>query len=223
MRWLVVLILGVMPYPVPAAQSLLVPVLAPVPDYPAQLIENRYAGKVRARLIVKSDGSIAEVRIIESMHPALATAVEKTFGQWRFEPWAHNLGAPPQIAVTLPVIFGSQGLARFDSLVNVGLGNIRCAYVNYEVSAQQQHFPHAPMSHVDVFWYTRQFLHDEYVALRHDERERQALLGKLETAIPGIVKGCRQRPQSRYGDHLPPSIRQLLVGVDEPVERQEAS
>lgn len=223
MKWLVALIMGFLPYPVQAAQKLLVPVLAPAPEYPAQLIENRYAGKVRARLIVKSDGSIAEVKVIESMHPALATSVEKTFGQWRFKPWAGNLGVPPQIAVTLPVIFGSQGLARFDSVVNVGLGNVRCAYVNYEVKAQQQHFPHAPMSQVDVFWYTRQFLHDEYVALQHDERERQALLGKLETAIPGIVKGCRKRPQSRYGDHLPTSIRQLLVGVDEPLELQEAS
>lgn len=223
MKWLLVLIMGLLPHPVHSAQGLLVPVLAPAPEYPAQLIENRYAGKVRARLIVKSDGSIAEVKVIESMHPALATSVEKAFGQWRFKPWAGNLGMPPQIAVTLPVIFGSQGLARFDGIVNVGLGNVRCAYVNHEVKAQQQHFPHAPMSQVDVFWYTRQFLHGEYVALQHDERERQALLGKLETAIPGIVKGCRRRPQSRYGDYLPQQIRQLLVGVDEPVEPQGAS
>lgn len=46
-----------------------------------------YAGKVRARLTVEPDGSIADFYIIESMHPALAESVEQAFAQWRFRPW----------------------------------------------------------------------------------------------------------------------------------------
>ncbi|MBD8492334.1 energy transducer TonB [Pseudomonas syringae] len=204
-----------LPYTTPAAQEWLVPVQTATPVYPARLLGAHYTGKVRARLTVEPEGSIADVQIIESMHPALAESVLHALAQWRFRPWKSASGARGPMTITLPVIFGSPGNAPFDSHVSVGLGNIRCAYVNHEVLAQQRYFPDAPLGHVDVFWYTGQFLHSDYAALQRSETERKALLRQRDSALPAIVKRCAKHPRSRYGDHLPVRIRQLLVAVDE--------
>ena len=207
-----------MSLPATAAQGLLVPVFTPRPEYPPELIEARYPGKVRALLTVKADGAVVEVNSLESTHPLLTQAVERALRQWRYKPWAGNVGAPLRIAVTLPVIFGSEGMQRFNQNINVGLGNIQCAYLNYEVSTHRLDFPDAALNKVDLFWYTGQFLFSSYAALQLGEEQRKILLGQLEQAIPDIVEGCEQHPERRYGDFLPGGIKALMVSVLESPE-----
>lgn len=222
MKWLMLFIVLGFSGQADAAQGLLIPMVTPAPHYPEQLVKSRYTGKVRVLLSIKSDGLVSEAKAIESSHPVLTAAVEETLIQWRFKPWMGTVGAPPLIAVTLPVIFGSQGAVRFDDRVNVGLGNIQCAYVNHEVETHQRDFSRAPLSKVDVFWYTGQFLHSSYAALQLDDEKRQVLLGQLEDAIPRVVTGCKASPQRTYGDFLPAPIRAMLVGVAESDELRGA-
>lgn len=44
--------------------------------------------------------------------------------------------------------------------------------------------PDAPVRHVDVFWYTGQFLYSDYAALQRSETERKVLLRQLDSALP---------------------------------------
>lgn len=207
-----------MSLPAKAMQGVLIPISTPTPEYPPELIELRYPGKVRALLTIKSDGTVVEVKSLESSHPLLARAVERTLGQWRYKPWAGTVGAPLRIDVTLPVIFGSEGMQRFNRNINVGLGNIQCAYLNYEVGTHRLNSPDAPLSKVDLFWYTGQFLFSSYAALQLGEEQRKVLLRQLEQAMPRIIEGCKQHPERRYGDFLPTGIKALMVSAVEPPE-----
>lgn len=217
MKWLV-MVVCLFAYSAEGAPGLLVPVVTPLPDYPEQMIQARHSGRVRALMVVNAQGAVVEVQVIESSHPALTEAAKQALGRWQFKPWLGTVGAPAQIGFTLPVIFGSQGLANFNREINIGLGNVRCAYLNYEVQAHVQQFPSAPLSKVDLFWYAGQFLHSSYAASQHSQAERAEMLKTLEAAIPRIISNCQRNPEHRYGDYLPASITRMLVGVVEPQE-----
>ena len=217
MKWLV-MVLCLFAYTAEGAPGLLVPVVTPAPEFPQQMLQARHSGKVRALLGVNDHGAGVEVQVIESSHPALADAAQQALGRWQFRPWLGTVDAPARIAFTLPVIFGSHGLASFNEEINIGLGNVRCAYLNYEVQAQMRQFPNVSLTQIDLFWYTGQFLHSSYAASQHGEAERRDMLKKLEAAIPRIIRSCRRNPEHRYGDYLPALITKMLVGVAEPRE-----
>lgn len=121
----------------------------------------------------------------------------------------------------MPVIFGSHGYLRFNTEVTVGLGNIRCGYLNHEVKSARQDYPKEPLSKVDVFWYTGQGLFGSHVAHLRSEPQRQVLLEQLGAAIPMMVSNCRSNPDRLYGDYLPTPIKTLMVGLAEQAEGSE--
>lgn len=217
MKWLV-MVVCLFACAAEAAPGLLVSLVTPAPEFPEQMLQARHTGKVRVLMVVNAHGAVVEVQVIESSHPALTEAAQQALGRWQFRPWLGTVDAPARIAFTLPVIFGSHGLASFNDEINIGLGNIRCAYLNYEVQAQMRQFPNASLTQIDLFWYTGQFLHSSYAASQHSEAERRYMLKKLEAAIPRIIRSCRRNPEHRYGDYLPVSIKGMLVGVAEPQE-----
>ncbi|MCK9737950.1 energy transducer TonB [Pseudomonas syringae] len=204
-----------------ATESFLVPVYTPTPMFPPELVKTRYAGKVRAQLWIKSDGQVREAKAIESGHPQLAAAVEQALRQWRYRPWVGTVGAPPMTTITVPVIFGSHGYRRFNTEVTVGLGNIRCGYLNHEVKSARQEYPKEPLSKVDVFWYTGQALFGSHVAHQRNEPQRKALLELLGASIPAVVSNCRSNPDHLYGDYLPGPVKVLMVGLAEQAEGSE--
>ncbi|AHF65403.1 energy transducer TonB [Pseudomonas cichorii] len=213
MRFIAFVFVLLLPLSVQSADALIVPLFTPKPVYPPALIRSRYTGKVRVQLVVSSGGNVQDVRAIESGHPQLTEAAVGALAQWRYRPWAGTVGAPPQISIMIPVIFGSHGNSHFNQEVDVGLSNIRCAYLNNEVDTQNRDFPEEPLNKVDVFWYTGQFLFSSYAALLRSEDERKLLLEQLGRLVPEIVKSCRLNPEHRYGDYLPVSIKSLLSGL----------
>ncbi|MBX8531746.1 energy transducer TonB [Pseudomonas cichorii] len=213
MRILVFISVLLLPLSVQSADALLVPLFTPRPEYPPALIRSRYTGKVRVQLVVSSSGNVQDVRTIESGHPQLTEAAVWALAQWRYRPWIGAIGAPSQVSIMVPVIFGSHGNRHFNDEIDVGLSNIRCAYVNNEVDTQTRDFPEEPLNKVDVFWYTGQFLFSSYAALLRSEDERKVLLVQLGKSIPDIVKSCELNPEHRYGDYLPVSIKSLLSGL----------
>ncbi|RMS27950.1 energy transducer TonB [Pseudomonas syringae] len=204
-----------------AAEPFLVPIYTPTPVFPPELVKTRYAGKVRAQLWIKSDGQVREARAIESGHPQLAAAVEQALRQWRYKPWVGTVGAPPMTTITVPVIFDSHGYRRFNTEVTVGLGNIRCGYLNDEVKSARQYYPKEPLSNVDVFWHTGQALFGSHVAHQRSEPQRKALLELLGASIPAVVSNCRSNPDHLYGDYLPGPVKVLMVGLAEQAEGSE--
>lgn len=78
-------------------------------NYPATAQENGVQGKVVVQFVVKTDGSIGEVKVVRSKDPDLdreAVRVVKTFPN--FTPGKMN-GQPVNVWYTLPVSFKLQG------------------------------------------------------------------------------------------------------------------
>jgi TonB family protein len=197
-----------------AAEELLVPVFTPKPEYPKDLIKTRYTGKVRVYLTVGASGTIQGARVIESSHPDLTAAVQRALVQWRFEPREVAGGDPNYLEFTVLVLFGARGVAPFSREITVGLNDMLCAYLNYEVKASKRDFPKEPLSKVDVFSYTAEFLGGSYVTTKvPDVEQRKTLFKLLGSSIPQVVSACRRYPDSKYATHLPKEIRELLVDV----------
>ncbi|MFK3972641.1 TonB family protein [Pseudomonas sp. NPDC087358] len=197
-----------------ASEYRLAPIFTPAPEYPPALVEARYTGKVRVHLTIGPSGSVQSANVRESSHPDLLIAVQRAVVQWRFRPWDDQPDGPAKIEFPLLILFGAQGIEPFSSELSLGLNNALCAYLNYEVRMSKRDFPKAPLSKVDLFWYTAEFLESDYAALRvPDENQRKALLTLLERSVPQVVSSCKSKPDSRYAAHLPSEIGGLLVDV----------
>ena len=197
-----------------AADVSLVPVLTPKPVFPSQLINKRYAGKVRVHLTVAAHGGIQAAKIIESSHPKFVEATQQAVVKWRFRPWSTENGEPTKLEITVPILFGARGIEPFSSEITIGLRNVLCAYLNYEVKTSLSDFADEPLKKVDVFWYANEFVTGAYVATQVPESsKRTALVGQLEKAIPRIVKQCSRNPDHPVAYYLPKGIRDVLVGL----------
>lgn len=195
-----------------ASDVLLVPVFTPKPQFPAALLKERYTGKVFAHITIGNTGYLRAIHLIESSHESFSEAATKAMGQWRFEPWEVKEGRPEELGITLPIIFGAEGIKPFSAEITVGLGNTTCAYLNNEVRMSKKDYPHAPLSEVDVFWYNRYYLGSSYIVYRAPgEGAREKLYSALRIAIPAVVKGCAGSKTDKYSDHLPDELRSLLV------------
>ena len=212
MKFLVLMVLCCLSSLALANDTVLSGLSTPTPAYPRALLKSAHAGKVLADLTISASGKVEHVRITESSHPAFAEAVQHTLAKWRYQPWKPTQGRPAKVGITVPVIFGAQGMAPFSKAITVGLENTSCAYLNQEVSLSERNFPLEPLSQVDVFWHTRHYLASSYVTWQvPDKTRRSALFTELEHAVPAIVKACRANPDARYGNYLPHEIRGVLV------------
>ena len=206
--WVLLMVFSVTAW---ASDVLLVPVFTPKPQFPAALLKERYTGKVFAHITIGNTGYLRAMHLIESSHESFSEAAIKAMGQWRFEPWEVKEGRPEELGITLPIIFGAEGIKPFSAEITVGLGNTTCAYLNNEVRMSKKDYPHAPLSEVDVFWYHRYYLGSSYIAYRAPENEtRMALYAALQKAIPSVVKGCQGNKGGLYSDYLPSELRNVL-------------
>jgi len=197
-----------------AADVLLIPEQTPRPEFPRQLIDTRYTGKVRVHLTIAAHGGIQAARIIESSHPAFAEATQRAVVGWRFQPWTTDNGEPSTLEFTVPILFGARGIEPFSSEITVGLRNTLCAYLLYEVKASLRNFAEQPLKNVDVFQYTQEFVNGAYVQrLKPDPHTRATLVAQMESAIPRIVKHCKRNPDHPVAYYLPKGIREVLVGL----------
>lgn len=74
-------------------------------EYPVTAVENNVSGKVVVSFIIEKDGSITNVHVVRSKHPALdaeAVRVVKRMPSW--DP-ALNNGVPVRCQYTLPITF----------------------------------------------------------------------------------------------------------------------
>lgn len=191
----------------------LIPVLTPKPVFPGHLINKRHTGKVRVHLTVAAHGGIQAAKIIESSHPEFAEAAQRAVVKWQFQPWGTENGAPSRQEITVPILFGARGIEPFSPEITIGLRNVLCAYLNYEVKNSLGDFADEPLKKVDVFWYANAFITGAYAATQiPDSTGRDALVNQLEKAIPRIVKLCKRNPDHPVAFYLPKGIRDVLVG-----------
>jgi TonB family protein len=69
------------------------------PEYPRILQSARLQGSVVLDAIIRTDGSVAEVRVLETTHPLFAQSAVEAIRQWRYSP------PPTDVILTVRVNF----------------------------------------------------------------------------------------------------------------------
>ncbi|MDD1004014.1 energy transducer TonB [Pseudomonas sp. TNT2022 ID642] len=204
MRWIVALLLLLVGGVVQAAGALLIPEDNPRPIYPLALSRAGITGEVKARFIVRADGSVSEISILKSDHPDLAEAVRVALVQWRFKPWAVEEDKPEKQEVVAPIVF------RLDLdqpiHVNRQLKVLRCRTVNENLANIAEY------SWIDsaAFAQTRAYLSNVFHKTQLPDEQRLAMIARMNRQVEKIVKACRESPTRKFISLLPTEIRELL-------------
>jgi TonB family protein len=74
------------------------------PNYTADAMRAKVRGSVVLMAIVDRDGSVRDVRVVQSLEPSLDAAARQAFAQWAFQP-ATRGGASVPIAVSVQMAF----------------------------------------------------------------------------------------------------------------------
>lgn len=93
--------------PLSTVEQAPVPIHQVRPRYSAALIEHRVSGVVRARLLVRSDGSVGRVEIVEDVGYDSRELATEALRQFRFRP-AMRDGRPVAVIITFQIRFEFQ-------------------------------------------------------------------------------------------------------------------
>jgi TonB family protein len=74
------------------------------PAYPAAMMRDRIEGVVVLHAIIRSDGTVADVRVLEGFDPRLDENARSALEQWRFRPGTRN-GVPVDVEAVVRVPF----------------------------------------------------------------------------------------------------------------------
>jgi len=74
------------------------------PAYPAELIRKRVEGKVTLYAVIRSDGTVGEVRVLRGFDTLLDENARRAFLRWRFRPAARN-GVPVDLEAVVEIPF----------------------------------------------------------------------------------------------------------------------
>lgn len=74
------------------------------PAYPASYVHDRVEGTVILYGVIRSDGSVGEVRILEGFDSVLDENARAALEKWRFRPGTRN-GVPVDVEVVVRVPF----------------------------------------------------------------------------------------------------------------------
>lgn len=73
-------------------------------EYPDEAEEQKIQGTVRLGVMVKKDGSIGEIDVIQSPHPLLSRAAKKAARKMKYKPGIQD-GKYTDVYMTFPVLF----------------------------------------------------------------------------------------------------------------------
>ncbi|MBZ9782732.1 energy transducer TonB [Pseudomonas sp. REP124] len=205
MRWLLCgVLLILLSIESRAGDEFLIPEHNPRPIYPAALQRAGITGDVRVSFVAYADGSVGEVKILESDHPDLAEASRVAIEKWRFKPWTVEGDKPAEQEVIAPMIFGYD--ASLPRHLNQWLGKLKCRDLNqFLVRTADQAWVDLP-----AFHYTRAYLTNSFSRAMLSDERRLELIAKMNRSVPYIGRQCLNNPGSRFARYLPEDIRKLL-------------
>ncbi|PYP91290.1 MAG: hypothetical protein DMG65_08430 [Candidatus Angelobacter sp. Gp1-AA117] len=74
------------------------------PAYPAALMRDKVEGTVVLRAVIKSDGSVGEIRVLQGLNDTLDENAEAALQKWHFRPGTKN-GAPVDLEAVIKIPF----------------------------------------------------------------------------------------------------------------------
>ncbi|MGH9373026.1 MAG: energy transducer TonB [Vicinamibacterales bacterium] len=84
------------------------------PSYAPEAMRARVSGSVKLDCVVKADGTVGEVRVLESLHPALDENSVAALKQWRFKPGTRG-GEAVAVRVEVEMAFSTRRNLALDS------------------------------------------------------------------------------------------------------------
>ncbi|MNF72158.1 Gram-negative bacterial tonB protein [compost metagenome] len=204
MRWLGLVLLLCVAGDGVAGALYLVPDYNPKPKYPRELQRAGISGEVQIGLTILADGSVSQVRVLESTHPGFAEAAKAVISQWRFKSWAVDADTQAEVEVVAPMRFSLDLDLPLD--VNQWLSRLLCR----EITQYTVNTPRSSWVDTTPFHYTRGYLSNVFHRGQLPETERLALIATLNASVPDIVDRCREHPSLKYKRVVPAEIRKLL-------------
>lgn len=74
------------------------------PAYPANMVHDRIEGVVVLHAVIRTDGTVGEVKVLEGFNERLDENARVALQQWRFRPGTRN-GVPVEIEAVVRVPF----------------------------------------------------------------------------------------------------------------------
>ena len=208
-RWLIALGLSVS-FSAFADDVTLVPVYTPKPIFPMELKNAGIAGSTRVKLVVHSNGSVSDIKILKSDNPLFSKASKKAVKQWQFRPWEVTAERPASVEVIAPMIFAFGNRPQLPMDINAVLAKLPCSRVNAQVAERNLHKPEKKLHELSVFYYVSRYLSEGILTTQISETERAALQAEFAEAIPQIIERCGASPGAFYADQMPERVRALL-------------
>ena len=205
MRWLLCgVLLILLSVESRAGDGFLIPENNPKPIYPPALQRAGITGDVRVSFVAYADGSVGEVKILESDHPDLAQASRVAIEKWRFKPWTVEGDKPAEQEVIAPMIFGYD--SNLPLHLNQWLGKLKCRDLNQHLVRTADH----AWIDLPAFHYTRAYLTNSFSRAMLSNERRLELIAKMNRRVSYIGRQCLSSPGSRFARYLPEDIRKLL-------------
>lgn len=180
------------------------------PRYPLTLYERGVSGSVLIELNGHKDGSITDVKVVDSSHPKFARSAERAVPQWRLKPWKVSAEAPETIAFREEIYFthtrewgGAQGWMRNQIRL------LSCRTFNEAVANFRTQSPDRDLSDMHVFRHTFRLLARSATRQKMSDDERVELGDRFVSRVPAILALC-EGPQLRFKEALPKDIRARL-------------
>ena len=74
------------------------------PVYPKEAIDQKIGGTVHLEIVIATEGSVLQLKVVQSVHELLDAAATKAVGQWKYLPTKVN-GQPVELIMIVEVTF----------------------------------------------------------------------------------------------------------------------
>ena len=193
-----------------AGEVHLIPEHTPSPDYPVGMLQANKSGNAMLRFAVNSDGSVTDLKVLESSDREFGQAAKRMVELWRFKPWTPSDLRPIKIEITAPFVFDPKAETTWASDMNAVLSTLPCSKLNEELAETRQYFPDKPLADLHLFGYIRAYLSGIFMRGQLSDAKRQIMLDDLDRAVPRILESCKRNPTAKYVDYLPEDMRKLF-------------
>lgn len=185
--------------------------LQPAPRYPRSLYENGVSGVAIIEFNAHSDGSITEVKVVDSSHVKFAQSAVRAVVQWRMKPWQLAPGMPDVRGVRQELYFThskeGNGPHRW---IRQRVRWVSCSMFNKALADFQVRSPDRAWVDMHYFAYTFKVLARSATRQKMTDEQREETGEALVAAIPKIAAACKAQPDRRYRDALPERIQAML-------------
>ncbi|BAP42155.1 putative uncharacterized protein [Pseudomonas sp. StFLB209] len=206
-----VMVAGLLANQVMAANSWPVPLHMPDFERPQSLRDAPWPAQISVRILVRRDGSVQFVEVVEGTDPEFIAIARKAVEQWRFQSWTPPASSPEGEVIRVTVNYGETEGQRQSLAHNVKLKKVLCHQLNEQVRKRNAWWLPRRSSDPSVFEQTERYLsHDPMIRTYLSDAQRQDLVVALLEARADIIARCKSNPASRYVDQLPEKVREAI-------------